>query len=233
MTKFKSFDVYNVKLSEIADGDFIVNSEFKPVVTSFIKSLISEILLMRQDIEVEFNFNLNMGCLYVGFNKSFPFLQNDQHDFIYKLDGSVSMAEIIDTAVEESAYHKRSLPIDEFNSLFTNIKVFDELFGFDGEFYQHMKKSSFSYTNIGHKDTFKGINIVRMFGSSPGVSLKIDGFNVNVNNTYWHFDIGGFSLQVHKDQFLKSESHNCIKQSVLGFYNLSKGTTYESFDFLK
>lgn len=233
MTKFKSFDVYTVKLSEILNGDFAVNPEYKPTVERFIKTLVSEILLMRQDIEVEFNFNLNMGCVYVGFNKSFPFLQNDQHDFIYKLDGSVSIAEVIDNAVEESAYHKRSLPIDEFNSMFTNIKALDSLFEFGGQFYEHMKKSAFSYTNIGHKDTFNGIKLVRMFGANPGVSLTMDGMKVNVNNTCWIFDIDGFSLNVHKDQFLKTDSSDCIKRSLLGFYNLSKGTNYENLDFFK
>lgn len=233
MTEFKSFDSYKVKLSEIASGSLKVPAQHQPVVDAFVQSLIAEILLMRKDVEVDFAFNLNMGTLYFGLSKSFPFIHNDYHEFLYPLDGSKTLAEVIDETMEESVYHKRSLPIDEFKDLFENIKAFDDLFGFNGELYAHMKKSSFSYTNMGHKDVFKGINVVRVFGSTPGISLKMNGLNVNVNNGYWNFDIDGVSLGIKKEQFHKANSSDCIRNSLLGFYNLSHGTSHTSLDFLK
>ena len=143
MTEFKQFDTHKVKLSEIAAGSFKVPVEHQPAVNNFVQTLLADILLMRKDVEVEFGFNLNMGQLYFWTNKSFPFIPNDNHEFLYPLDGSKSLAEVIDEAVEEAAYHKSSLPIEEFKDMFENIKAFDDLLDFNGEFYAHMKKSSF------------------------------------------------------------------------------------------
>ena len=233
MTEFKQFDTHKAKLSEIAAGSFRVPIEHQPAVNSFVQTLLADILLMRKDIEVEFDFNLNMGQLYFGLSKSFPFIPNDRHEFLYPLDGSKPLAEVIDEAVEEAAYHKSSLPIEEFHDMFANIKLFDELFDFNGEFYAHMKKSSFSYTNMGHKDVFNGINLVRVFGHSPGVSIKMNGMSVNVNNSCWIFDIDGVKLDIKKEQFEKTNASECIKHALLGFYNLSKGTNHTTLDFLK
>jgi hypothetical protein len=96
-----------------------------------------------------------------------------------------------------------------------------------------MKQSSFSYTNMGHKDIFKGINLVRIFGHTPGVSIKMNGMSVNVNNSCWIFDFDGVTLNIKKDQFHKDNAAECIKRSVLGLYNLSKGTSHDTFEFLK
>lgn len=233
MTQFKEFEDYKVKLSEIAAGSFKVPAKHVEAVSAFVQSLIAEILLMRKDVEVEFCFNLNMDRLYFGLNKSFPFMHNDYHEFIYPLDGSKSIATVIDTVMEDSTYHKRSLPLDEFASLFANIKLFDDLFGFNGEFHEHMKKSSFSYTNAGSKDVFKGINLVRVFGYTPGVSLKMNGVSINVNNSCWLFDFDGVSLNIKQEQFQKADAAECIKRSLLGLYNLSQGTQHTTLDFLK
>ena len=233
MTEFKQFDTHKVKLSEIAAGSFKVPVEHQPAVNNFVQTLLADILLMRKDVEVEFDFNLNMGQLYFGLSKSFPFIPNDRHEFLYSLDGSKSIAEVIDEAVEDAAYHKSSLPIEEFKDMFENIKLFDELFDFKGEFYAHMKQSSFSYTNMGHKDVFKGINLVRVFGHTPGVSIKMNGMSVNVNNSCWIFDFDGVTLNIKKDQFQKDTAAECVKRSVLGLYNLSKGTSHDTFEFLK
>lgn len=233
MTEFKQFDTHTAKLSEIASGFFKVPVEHQPAVNNFVKALLADVLLMRKDVEVEFGFNLNMGQLYFWTNKSFPFIPNDNHEFLYPLDGSKSIAEVIDEAVEDAAYHKSSLPIEEFQSMFANIKLFDDLFDFKGEFYAHMKKSSFSYTNMGHKDVFNGLNLVRVFGHSPGISIKMNGMSVNVNNSCWIFDIDGVKLDIKKEQFEKTNASECIKHALLGFYNLSKGTNHTTLDFFK
>jgi hypothetical protein len=233
MTEFKQFDTHDVKLSEIASGSFKVPSEHQPAVNNFVQTLLAEILLMRKDVTVEFAFNLNMGQLYFGLTKSFPFLHNDFHEFIYPLDGSKTIAEVIDETMEDATYHKSTLPLVEFKDMFENIKAFDDLFEFNGEFYAHMKKSSFSYTNMGHKDVFNGIDIVRVFGHTPGVSLKMNGMKVNVNNGYWNFDFDGVTINVNKEQIQKADAADCIKNSVLGLYNLSKGTAHKTLDFAK
>lgn len=233
MAEFKSFETYNVKLSEIAAGSLKVPVEHQPAVNNFVQTLLADILLMRKDVEVEFTFNLNMGQLYFGLTRSYPFIHNDYHEFLFALDGSKPIADIIDETIEESVYNKRSLPIEEFQEMFANIKFFDELFDFNGEFYAHMKKSSFSYTNMGHKDVFKGINLVRVFGHSPGVSLKMNGLSVNVNNSCLIFDFDGVSLNIKKEQFQKNNAIDYIRSSVLGFYNLSQATSYATFEFLK
>jgi hypothetical protein len=233
MTEFKQFDTYDVKLSEIASGSFKVPAEHQPAVNKFVQTLLAEILLMRKDVAVEFSFNLNMGDLYFGLTKSFPFIPNDYHQFIYPLDGSQSIAEVIDGTMEDAAYYKSNLPLVEFKDMFENIKAFDDLFEFNGEFYAHMKKSSFSYTNMGHKDVFNGIEIVRIFGHTPGVSLKMNGMKVNVNNGYWNFDFDGVTINVNKEQIQKADAADCIKNSVLGLYNLSKGTAHKTLDFAK
>jgi len=233
MTEFKSFETYNVTLSEIAAGSLKVPVEHQPAVNNFVQTLLADILLMRKDVSVEFTFNLNMGRLYFGLTKSYPFIRNDFHEFLFELDGSKPIAEIIDETVEESVYNKRSLPIEEFHNMFANIKLFDDLFGFNGEFYAHMKKSSFSYTNMGHKDVFNGINLVRVFGHSPGVSIKMNGLSVNVNNSCWIFDIDGVKLDIKKEHFEKANANECIKNALLGFYNLSKGTNHTTLEFLK
>lgn len=233
MTEFKQFDTHTAKLSEIAAGSFKVPVEHQPAVNNFVKTLLADVLLMRKDVEVEFGFNLNMGQLYFWTNKSFPFIPNDHHEFLYPLDGSKTIAEVIDEAVEEAAYHKSSLPLVEFKDMFENIKAFDDLFEFNGELYAHMKKSSFSYTNMGHKDVFNGIEIVRIFGHTPGVSLKMNGMKVNVNNGYWNFDFDGVTINVNKEQIQKADAAYCIKNSVLGLYNLSKGTAHKTLDFVK
>jgi hypothetical protein len=233
MTEFKQFDTYDVKLSEIASGSFKVPAEHQPAVNNFVQTLLAEILLMRKDVTVEFAFNLNMGRLYFGLTKSFPFLQNDFHEFIYPLDGSKTIAEVIDETMEDATYHKSTLPLVEFKDMFENIKAFDDLFEFNGEFYSHMKKSSFSYTNMGHKDVFNGIDIVRIFGHTPGVSLKMNGMKVNVNNGYWNFDFDGVTINVNKEQIQKTNGADSIKSSVLGLFNLSQGTDHKTLDFAK
>ena len=96
-----------------------------------------------------------------------------------------------------------------------------------------MKKSSFSYTNMGHKDVFNGIEIVRIFGHTPGVSLKMNGMKVNVNNGYWNFDFDGVIINVNKEQIQKPNAADSIKASVLALYNLSKGTDHKTLDFAK
>lgn len=231
MAEFKSFEDHTAKLSEIANGTFLVKAEYRPIVSGFIQNLIADILLMRSDVSVTFAFNLNMDRLYFALSKSFPFIPNEIHEFIYPLDGSKTLSEVIDDAIEEASYYKSSLPIDEFKDLFVNIKAFDELFNFNGEFYSHMKKSSFSYTNIGHKDVFNGIDIVKVFGHSPGVSLKFNDISINVNNSCWIFAFDGVEINIKKEQFLKPGAFESIKQSVLGLYNLSKGTDHTSFEF--
>jgi hypothetical protein len=233
MTEFKSFDSYKVKLSEIASGSLKVPAQHQPVIDAFVQSLIAEVLLMRKDVEVDFAFNLNMGTLYFGLSKSFPFIHNDFHEFLYPLDGSKTIAEVIDETMEESVYHKTSLPIKEFTDLFVNIKAFDDLFDFNGELYEHMKTSSFSYTNMGHKDTFKDMGIVRVFGHSPGVSFKMNGIKVNVNNSCWIFDFEGVNLNIKQEQFHKLDAADCIKGSLLSLYNLSCSTNYKSLSCFK
>lgn len=233
MTDFKSFETYTLKLSEIAAGTLKVPVEHQPAVNGFVQSLLSDILLMRQDVTVEFSFNLNMNRLYFGLSKSFPFIHNDYHEFLYPLDGSMTLAEVIDETVEESAYNKRSLPIDDFQDMFVNLKAIDNLFDFNGQFYDHMKRSSFSYTNMGHKDVFNGMNVVRIFGHSPGVSLKMNGMKVNVNNSCWIFDFDGVNIEIKKENFQKPEAAACIRNSLLTLYNLSKGTHHTTLDFLK
>ncbi len=233
MIEFKSFETYNVKLSEIAFGSFKVPKEHQSVVEQFSYKLISEILLMRKDVVVEFRFNLNLGNLYFGLSKSFPFIVNDFHEFVYPLNGKTSIAEVIDDVMSDSGYYKTSLPIEDFNDMFKSIKLFDDLFEFDGQFYNHIKKSSFSYNNMGYKDVFNGINLIRIFGHSPGVSIKMNGMSINVNNSCWIFDFDGVNLNIKKEQFQKPDSSECIKNTLLGLYNLSKGTSHKDLSFLK
>lgn len=233
MHTFKSFETYNVKLSEIASGTFNVPADKLQAVTNFAKTIIAEILLMRKDVEVEFHFNLNMGSIYFGLNKSFPFMHNDEHEFIYPLDGSKSLAEVIDETMEYATYHKTSLPINEFADMFENLKVFDTYFGFNGELYNHIKSSSFAYTNIGYKDNFKGIDLVRMYGANPGVSFKKDDFRINVNNRSWAFDFNGAHLEIHKNIFLNKDSFEPLKISLIALHNLTTGKDSNSLDFLK
>lgn len=231
MQTFKSFETYNVKLSEIASGILKVPEEHQKAVDYFTKTIISEILLMRKDVDVEFDFNLNMGSLYFRLNKSFPFLQNDSHEFIYPLDSSESIAEVIDSTMEYATYYKPSLPIDEFKDFFENVKAFDQLFEFDGKLYEQLKKSSFSYNNMGCKDTFKDINLVRIYGANPGVSFKKDGISANVNNRCWIFDFDGVHVEINKKVFLKENALEDIKKSLICSYNLAKGENRTTLDF--
>lgn len=233
MTEFKEYETYNVNLSEISSACFKVPEEKKAVITEIVTNMISDILLMRPDTSVEFSFNLNRNSIYLGFTKSYPFLKNNFHEFIYPLDNSKKLSDVIDETMDEAVYYKTALPIDDFKDFFVNIKAFDELFNFNGELYSFIKKSSFYYTNIGFKDVFNGINIVRIFGNTPGVRLDMNGVSANINNNSWNFEFDGLSICVKNEQICKPEGKDCIKKTLISFYNLSKGTNINNLDSIK